>query len=121
MKFAMIWPALLLGVVLSLSACASQQSVEAGNSFRELLTGVYGIADDRIATTPVEEGVPRAVLLIEADTCRIELILRDDDRVEILKVGEWVPPGALWLLKDPRDRDDHLSWLCAAYSPPEYV
>jgi hypothetical protein len=116
-----ICPALLLA-----AGCANPQDVEASEDFRELLTLAYEIPEDRIVTTPVEDGVAQAELLIEADTCRVELGRWDEGdtgvtRVKILQVGEWTPPADLWLLRDPQDREDQLGWLCEAYSPPKTV
>lgn|GEM_PF-5276962 len=106
---------------LSLSGCASSEAVQAGDDFRTLLTIHWGIPEDRIVTTSVDDdGTVRASLLLEADTCRVELERYDvyypQVSVKILRVGDWTPPGNHLLNTSEYGGDQQLHELCEEHA-----
>ena len=107
---------------LSLSGCASSQAVRASDDFRFDLVYLWGIPEDRIVTTWVDDdGTVGASLLLEADTCPVEVERYDDDYprvgVKILRVGEWTPPGNHLLSRSEYGGDRQLHELCKEHAP----
>lgn len=115
-----VWVALI--TVMLLSGCASSQAVQASDDFRFDLIYLWGIPEDRIVTTWVDDdGTVGARLLLEADTCSVEVERYDDNYprvgVKILRVGEWTPPGNYLLIRSEYGGDRQLRELCEEHAP----